>query len=246
MTTPTDRSDMSDMSDMSAIPSTTNGAEIAELGSNEIASAPIHATDVALVAFPVDELAGLMRMAATGCMQSFESLYQMTNCRLFGVILRINRDRGESEEVLQETYVKAWRQIGQFDASRGGAATWLTAIARNNAIDSLRRRLRLRQTRPLRKLAPGDECDEGFDPYDQLASPEAGPLENLITRRQTEFVRDCLNTLPPDQRASLTLAFYNGLSHQEIAQHLGKPLGTVKSWVRRSLVSLRATLEAAL
>ena len=213
--------------------------ESAGLGAEEATSAAVSPTDPRLAVFPVDELAVLMRLAAEGCMSSFENLYRLTNTRLLGIILRINTDRGESEEVLQETYVKAWRQIRQFDSSRGRAVSWLIGIARNGAIDSLR----AKQSRPQSTAAFNN--DDG-DPYGDIASSEPGPLENLATQRQEAFVRSCLTRLPPDQRESLMLAFYNGMSHQEIAQLLGKPLGTVKSWIRRSLVSLKASLDVPL
>ena len=214
-------------------------AESAAPGAAEATSEAVYLTGVHLAVFPVDELAVLMGLAADGCMGSFETLYRLTNTRLLGIILRINRDRGESEEVLQETYVKAWRQIRQFDSSRGRAVSWLIGIARNGAIDSLR----AKQSRPQSNMAFNNQ--DG-NPYEDFASSEPGPLENLAIQRQEAFVRSCLTRLPPEQRESLILAFYNGLSHQEIAQLLGKPLGTVKSWIRRSLVSLKALLDVPL
>ena len=188
--------------------------------------------------WPADELASLMALAASGCRISFETLYQQTSRRLLGVILRINSDRGEAEEALQETYVKAWKHLQDFDVNRGRAMAWLTAIARNNAIDSLRQK----QSRPQPNF---DLRGEDGDPYENLASPNAGPLEDLMAQRQCRVVRACLGSLPREQRESLTLAFYDGLSHQEIAHHLGKPLGTVKSWVRRSLLSLKVSIETS-
>lgn len=162
-----------------------------------------------------------------------------TRGRLFtcGIVLRINDDRGEAEEVPQETYVKVWYQCSQFNANRRQASNWLVTIARHTAIDSLKRK----SSRPARG---NHAAIEEEDPFAEFPSPDACPLEGLILRRQAVAVRRCLWALPVEQRQSLTLAFYNGLSHEEIARHLDRPLGTVKSWVRRSLMSLRGSLDA--
>jgi len=187
---------------------------------------------------PIDELAGLLLLAATGCVASFEKFYQRTCRRLFGVILRINNDRAEAEEVLQEAYVKVWHQCKQFDPSKGQAIHWLMSVARHSAIDSLRRK----QARPDRVLYVAKDAE---DPFVNHPSPDATPMESLILQQQGAAVRWLLGALPTEQRQSLTLVFYGGLSHKELAQHMDRPLGTVKSWVRRALLSLRRSLDAA-
>ncbi len=188
---------------------------------------------------PVDELAALLRLSADGCAISFRSLYVHTSKRLFGTILRINSNQAEAEEVLQETYVKVWYQCRQFDPSRGQVTHWLTSIARHGAIDSLKRK----QARPQQAMhAATDESDES-DPFDVIASPDAGPMEQLIWQQHATMVRRWLGALPPLQRQSLALAIYGGLSHREVALQMDQPLGTVKTWVRRSLMSLKESAE---
>lgn len=184
-----------------------------------------------------DELACLLYRTAAGCQDAFSLLYRRSRGRLFGVILRINQDQGEAEEVLQETYLKVWNQCRWFEASRGHANSWLASIARNSAIDSLKRRA----CRPQRALVLTDYGDED---YAWVYSPDDGPLESLVLRRRAAALQRCLRALPAGQRNSVVLAYYGGLRFEEIAVQLGCPLGTVKTWVRRGLVNLRSTLDA--
>jgi RNA polymerase sigma factor (sigma-70 family) len=184
-----------------------------------------------------DELAGLLYRTAAGCPVAFGLLYQSSRGRLFGLILRINQNQGEAEEVLQETYLKVWSQCRWFEASRGHASGWLASIARNSAIDSLKRRA----CRPQKAVL----CtDYGDDDYAWLHSPDDGPLESLLLCRRAAAVQRCLRALPVGQRNSVMLAYYGGLRFEEIAAQLGCPLGTVKTWVRRALLRLRSTLDA--
>lgn len=203
------------------------------------ADAGISTTHSSQDGLSTDELADLIRLASGGCRTSFERLYRRTCSRLYGIILRVNSDRAEAEELLQETYVKVWRECKQFDPNKGQASFWLASIARNGAIDSLRRH----SARPKRDFAQtGDEND----PYAEFRSTDAGPLEVLILRRRSAAIERSLRALPPEARVSLTMAFYGGLSYDEVARHLSRPVGTVKSWVRRSLVGLRSSLDADL
>ncbi len=182
-----------------------------------------------------DELAGLLYRTAAGCQDAFGLLYQSSRGRLFGLILRINQNPGEAEEVLQETYLKVWNQCRWFDASRGQANGWLASIARNSAIDSLKRRA----CRPQKAVL----CtDYGDDDYAGSYSLDDGPLDSLVLRRRAAAVQRCLRALPAGQRNSVMLAYYGGLCFEEIAAQLGCPLGTVKTWVRRALIDLRGAL----
>lgn len=185
---------------------------------------------------PYWELPSLLLKIDTGCRVSFERVYRLTSHRLFGIVLRINRDRPEAEEVLQEVYVKVWQECSQFDARKGEAIHWLAGIAHHSAIDSLRRR----QRRPLAAALRLGNVEE--DVYAGLASEWPAPIDNVIRSRAELAVHAGLCALPDEQRESLTLAFYDGLTHQEIAQQMARPLGTVKSWVRRSLAALRTPL----
>lgn len=185
-----------------------------------------------------DELFALLRRVDGHCPQSFERLYALTCAHLFGIVCRINHDRAEAEDVLQEVYVKVWSVSAQFDAARGRPIHWLSSIAHHAAIDSLRRR----SARPDRQhfTAPFGEDD----PYLGLASGDADPLDHVMNLASANAVRQCLASLSAEQRQSLTLAFFDGLSYPQIAQRMGRPASTVKSWVRRTLRVMRGGLSA--
>ena len=183
-----------------------------------------------------DSLRLLMLAAAGGCNTSFAELYEQTHRRVFGIVLRIVRHRAEAEEVLQDIYVKVWSRSMQFDASRGLVIHWLAGIAQRAAIDTMRRA----SSRP-REV--GDGPDD-TDPYGQLTSPDSGPSEDFEQSEKRRMVDAQLSTLPLDQRESLVLAFFDGLTHPEIAAKLACPLGTIKSRIRRALMTLRPLLQA--
>lgn len=187
------------------------------------------------------ELARLIARAAVGERAAFARLYELTSGHLFAVVLRIQRDRALAEDLLQDVYVSAWKAIGSFDAAQSQPMTWLTSIARNKAIDSLRRT----QTQPrLESLHHDDDADRP-DPESQLADESPGPPELLVAASDARQLGACMQALSAVQRQSLALAFFDGLSHAEVAEHLRQPLGTVKSWVRRALSSLKSCLERA-
>ncbi len=188
------------------------------------------------------ELARLLSRTALGDRAAFATLYQQSSAHLLGVILRINKDRAQAEDLLQEVFVKIWGAAGSFDAQRAQALTWMTAVARNRAIDSLRRR----QTEPQEVTARSTTADdEDDDMLAQLASEDDGPMDLLSQAMEARAVKLCLRSLSGEQQQTLALAFYDGLSHAEVASHLSQPLGTVKSWVRRGLQALRGCLERA-
>lgn len=190
------------------------------------------------------ELANLLARTGLGERAAFATLYQRTSAHLLGVVLRIQRDRAHAEDILQEIYINVWRAAGSFDAAQSQPMTWLTSIARNRAIDSLRRR----QTQPQLVSttlgdAGADEADD--DAYAQHADESDGPLELLSRASDARSLEACMQVLSPAQRHSVALAFYDGLSHAEVAQHLRQPLGTVKSWLRRALTALKTCLDSA-
>lgn len=187
------------------------------------------------------ELAQLLARTGLGDRQAFARLYERTSGHLFAVVLRIQRDRALAEDLLQDIYVSVWKAAASFDAARSQPLTWLTHVARNRAIDSLRRA----QSQPRTESLSAADDDEQPDPAEGLASDEPGPLDLLNQASEKRELTQCLERLTPTQRQSVALAFYDGLSHAEVAAHLQEPLGTVKSWVRRALNTLKSCLDRA-
>ena len=186
------------------------------------------------------DLSQLLARAGLGDRAAFATLYDKTSSHLFAVVLRINRDRAQAEDILQEVYVNVWRAASGFDAAQAQPLTWLTSIARNRAIDSLRRA----QTQPQLQTATVND-DEETDVYDAVADETPGPLELLSRAADARALSQCMQGLTAQQRQSVALAFYDGLSHAEVAEKMRQPLGTVKSWVRRALMALKSCLERA-
>lgn len=187
------------------------------------------------------ELSALLSRSGLGDRAAFARLYQLSSGHLLAVVLRIQRDRALAEELLQEIYVSVWKAAGSFDAARSQPLTWLTHIARNRAIDSLRRA----NAQPRLQSSSRSDDDERPDIAESLPDEGLGPLELLGRASDARELSHCLDTLSPPQRQSVALAFFDGLSHAEVAAHLEQPLGTVKSWVRRALQSLKGCLERA-
>jgi RNA polymerase sigma factor (sigma-70 family) len=189
------------------------------------------------------ELSTLLASAALGDRAAFAALYQQTSAHLLGVVLRINRDRAQAEDILQEVYVSVWRAAQSFDAAQSQPMTWLTSIARNRAIDSLRRA----QAQPRFRTTITSAIDsEESDVYDSLADAAPGPLDLLSQASDARELGRCMEVLSAPQRQSVALAFFDGLTHAEVAEAMREPLGTVKSWVRRALMSLKDCLDAAI
>lgn len=167
---------------------------------------------------------------AAGDSVALKQVYDATSAKLFGVCLRILNDRSEAEDVLQEVYTTVWAKAGQFEPGRASPITWLAALARNRAIDRLRQVGR-------RSFSPIDDAeavpDDGASAFDQLsASDEARRLDG------------CLSQLEAAQQKAVRVAFFEGLTYEEVASAFAVPVGTMKSWIRRSLQKLKACLEA--
>jgi RNA polymerase sigma-70 factor (ECF subfamily) len=189
------------------------------------------------------ELSSLLARAGLGDRAAFATLYERTSAHLLGVVMRIQRDRALAEDILQEVYVNVWRAAQSFDAAQSQPLTWLTSVARNRAIDSLRRT----QAQPQLKtnLTTTSSDDEETDVYDTVADDAPGPLDLLSRASDARALSTCMQGLSAQQRQSVALAFFDGLSHAEVAEAMRQPLGTVKSWVRRALMTLKSCLDNA-
>lgn len=170
-----------------------------------------------------------LAQVADGNQRAFESLYRASASRLLGVCIRVLNDREEAEDALQDVYVRIWRKAAQFDPARAAATTWLATIARNTAIDRLR-------ARPQHQLAPVELIE---------AMPDDGetPLESTERAGDRSRLDTCFETLEPRRRRLIRAAFFDGATYEELAQRVGSPLGSVKSWIRRGLLQLRTCLE---
>jgi RNA polymerase sigma-70 factor (ECF subfamily) len=185
------------------------------------------------VAPPAQALEQLIARSALGERGAFRELYRATAPKLFGVALRILRREDWAEEVLQECFVNVWRHAPDYNASRAAPMTWMTSIVRNRCLDWLRRP---------RTEATGEEYDVAVEAWQDDAP---GPMEQLMAATEAAALARCLQQLEAKQRQSVMLAFFNGLSHSELASHMKQPLGTVKTWVRRGLERLKTCLSVA-
>ncbi len=166
--------------------------------------------------------------------KALAALYDATAPRVFGLVGCMLNDSGLAEEVVEDTYWQVWRQAERFDASRGRPVTWLLAMARSRAIDAIRRRER-RALAPLSDDEQAALCDETM----------LSPPELLAATNSQHLLHRALETLEPQPRQLIALAFFRGLTHEEIAECTHLPLGTVKSQIRRSLLALKHCLEQA-
>jgi RNA polymerase sigma-70 factor (ECF subfamily) len=182
-------------------------------------------------------LAALIARVALADQRAFADLYRQTSSHLFSVALRIVRERGIAEELLQEAYVNVWHHAGTYAAERAQPTTWLTAIVRNRCLDHVRKR----------DVDTVSMTRDAGDDAPELALPDGGPgpAEMLLAGAEAHAIRDCVERLEGGSRQAIALAFFQGLTHSELAQHLAQPLGTVKSWIRRGLERLKGCLEGA-
>lgn len=183
------------------------------------------------------ELQQLLSRVALGDRAAFRRLYDAAAPSLLGVALRILRQRDRAEEVLQDAFVNVWHRASGYQAALSQPMTWLTAIVRNRALDELRASAR----------HDADSLDamndkEGGAPH-EVEDGNPGPQALLEQAADQLAIRDCLDEIEGPQRQCLALAFYQGLSHSEVAAHIGSPIGSVKGWLRRGLDKLKRCLE---
>ncbi|MGV8841531.1 MAG: sigma-70 family RNA polymerase sigma factor [Bauldia sp.] len=176
------------------------------------------------------ELQRLLAATANGSREAFRSLYGATSAKLHAIVLRICREPGLAQDTLQETYLKVWTRAERFRAEEGSPTGWLAAIARNTAIDAVRRRT---------DIALGMD-EEGKSVIEEMAMAREG-----ADAMDVEALRHCLSGLDERQRDCVVLAYCWGSSREELAEKFDKPVGTIKTWLHRGLASLRACLGAA-
>jgi len=180
---------------------------------------------------PVPERRMLERMAA-GDGDALRELYDIHARAVYSLAVRILRSQSDAEDIVQEVFVQAWRQATRYDASRGTVAGWLLMQAKSRSIDRLRaRRARPEQSEEARVAEPVDAGD-------------AADIQ-IVRSEQAARVRQALDELPALQKTALELAYYEGLTHVEIAEQLEQPLGTVKTRIRQGLLKLRQALGGA-
>jgi RNA polymerase sigma-70 factor, ECF subfamily len=168
----------------------------------------------------------LITAIRSGDQGAMAELYDRYSSIVYAVALRILQDAGAAEDVLQDVFMQLWRNPAAFDASRGNMGAWLAVISRNRAIDSLRRK------RPENDIA------------DVVVSVEPDLASEAERSRAMEKVRGALSAMSTEQRTALEMAYFEGLSHSEIAEKTGEPLGTIKTRIRTGLLSLRKVLAA--
>lgn len=169
-----------------------------------------------------------LRRCAAGDRGALRAIYDAEAPRMLGVALRLLKRRSLAEEAVQDAFVQIWSRAGSFDPARGEARAWIYAVLRNRALNTLRAEARTELVEDL----------ESFG----LASEEEDPEEAVGRLSEAGALRRCLERLEPVRRRAVVLAFIHGLTHGELSARLGIPLGTTKSWIRRSLLSLRECL----
>lgn len=171
-------------------------------------------------------LAEMLARTAQGDRQAFERLYQATSAKLFGLALRILASKDLAEEALQDAYVKIWHSADTYQMDKAAVMTWMTVIVRNRCLDLLRASPR----------EQGLKEDESFDDW---ASDDLGPMEKAASQSDTKALMQCIKQLAPLQRQAFALSYFHGLAHEQLAHQLVQPLGTIKTWLRRGLETLK-------
>ena len=174
-------------------------------------------------------LIAALAQVADGDRAALRALYDLTAAKLFGVCLRICQDREIAEDILQDVYLKVWNRAGRYDAAKASPITWLCAIARNTAID-------WRRASAAPPMLPDDAAFEIAD--DRPLAPEMIEREQDCAR-----VAHCLDALDERSRTAIRAAFFDGFTYAQLAERMKVPLGTMKSWVRRGLLQMKACLS---
>jgi len=176
------------------------------------------------------ELADLLRRVAARDAAAFAELYRQTQSKLYGVVARILKPGDQSGEALQEAYVRIWEKAGDFDAAKGSPIAWMATIARNRALDEVRR------VRP----SSLEDMPDSFEP----AADEVDPLAARDRSERLSALIACLRGLGEERREAVLLAYYRGFSRDALARRFNVPVPTVKTWLRRGLAQLRDCLDS--
>lgn len=183
-------------------------------------------------------LTDLLHGVTQGRQTAFQELYGLVSPQLFATLLRILKRRDLAEEALQDALLSVWRNAASYSADKGAPMTWLVSICRYRALDTLRR-----QRREVSLEFILEDVEGGTAELAGLVDESADGM--LISKAEERALDECMGRLNVGQRSGLKLAYFGGCTHEEIAAHLSSPIGTVKSWVRRGLESLKRCLEAA-
>ena len=178
--------------------------------------------------------AELLARIAAGEEAAFAKLYDRFSPGLFSLVMKMVRDEKEAQDILQEGFSHVWRRASTYDATRSSAFTWAVMIFRNKAIDHLRVRQRQQRT-----------TDRVTEEFAHSVDGAEVTTEDVDLREECARVRSALGEIPGEQKAAIELAFFGGLTHEQIAEKLDAPLGTVKARIRRGLLKLRDCLKEA-
>ncbi len=174
------------------------------------------------------DLVGFLARVRLGDQAAFEQLYSATRAKLYGVVLRILKRHDLADEVIQETYLRIWGNAASFDPALSSPITWMVAIARNRAIDLVRKR--------------GEASLEEEPQVMDVAADLPNPLSARERDEEMKRLMDCVGRLEQDRKQMVLLAYHDGLSREQLAAKFAKPVNTIKTWLRRSLIEIRECL----
>ncbi len=174
------------------------------------------------------EIEQMISRIGLGDQSAFSALYDATSAKLFGVCIRILNNRAEAEDALQDAFVRIWQKASSYAANGYSPMTWLITLTRNLAIDKLRAR-----------KAPTEDIDDVLDLSDSGPTPE----QALVAASETAQITSCLDELDADRAHAVRGAYLEGETYQDLADHHGVPLNTMRTWLRRSLIKLKECLS---
>lgn len=178
-----------------------------------------------------ENLIDLMGRCGQGDRNAFARLYEMTSPKLFGVALRMLGRPNLAEEALQDSFVSIWHHAVDYRPDKAAVMTWLITIVRNRCLDILR-------AQP-QEVSLGED-----DSFDEWASQDLTPLEAAIQNSDARALLNCMHLLQPKQRQAIALSYFYGMAHEQLSTRLAQPLGTIKTWIRRGLQSLKGCMAA--